>query len=430
MRRRSVALLALLLLLAAGARLALALPALGRSPLPDPDNYLALARSVAEGQGYRLQGRLTAYRPPLYPLTLAPLLAALDPNRLGIGIAVYHALLGVVTVALTVLAARRLDLPPAGVAIAGVVVAFDPVLVAQSRHVMTETLSATLMAAAVAALVSRGRTAPLVAGGLLYGLGALCRPSALPAAALTAAAILTLAPGTRRDRLRRAVLFSVATALPLLPWALRNARALGEPIWTTTHGGYTLALANNPVYYQEVLHGPPGTVWSGPRQDAWWTSLNRATEGCNEPQADRVVRDIALGTIRDQPGDFALAVLDRLSRLWGIAPSAGVYPLPLRILTGLWTIPLWIGVLAGLAHPSLRRWPGWVLLAPPIALTIIHALYWTDLRMRAPVLPVLALISAHAVRSWSFGSSRVRMRWASLVSCPSPRSNAPGSRHG
>ncbi len=42
-----------------------------------------------------------------------------------------------------------------------------------------------------------------------------------------------------------------------------------EPIWTTTHGGYTLALANNRQYYADVLDGPPGAVWSGPNQAAW-----------------------------------------------------------------------------------------------------------------------------------------------------------------
>ena len=61
-----------------------------------------------------------------------------------------------------------------------------------------------------------------------------------------------------------------AAVATLAPWALRNARALGEPVWTTTHGGYTLALANNPTYYDEVLDGPPGAVWSGPNQRRWW----------------------------------------------------------------------------------------------------------------------------------------------------------------
>ena len=65
---------------------------------------------------------------------------------------------------------------------------------------------------------------------------------------------------------------------------------IGEPIWTTTHGGYTLALANNPVYYDDVLHGPPGRVWTGHDQWLWWDSVNRETAGMTEPQADRYLK--------------------------------------------------------------------------------------------------------------------------------------------
>ena len=80
----------------------------------------------------------------------------------------------------------------------------------------------------------------------------------------------------------------------LSPWMIRNLLQFGEPIWTTTHGGYTLALANNPVYYREVLDGPPGRVWTGHDQWVWWDSVNRKTAGMSEPEADRYLRDEAL----------------------------------------------------------------------------------------------------------------------------------------
>jgi len=48
--------------------------------------------------------------------------------------------------------------------------------------------------------------------------------------------------------------------LVLSPSMIRNLALFGEPVWTTTHGGYTLALANNPVYYRNVLDGEP---WPG-----------------------------------------------------------------------------------------------------------------------------------------------------------------------
>ena len=76
---------------------AVIVPTLGR--LDDPDNYLPLARSLAEGRGFLMNGRPTAYRPPLYPMVLAPW--SLPGDRLGRGVAGLHLALGAGTVALT-----------------------------------------------------------------------------------------------------------------------------------------------------------------------------------------------------------------------------------------------------------------------------------------------------------------------------------------
>ena len=131
--------------------------------------------------------------------------------------------------------------------------------------------------------------------------------------------------------------------LVLSPWMIRNFLVFGEPIWTTTHGGYTLALANNPVYYRDVLNGPPGRVWTGHDQWLWADSVTRETAGMSEPDADRYMRNQALQLAREQPGDFARATLARLGHFWAVAPVASVYP------TGGSNRD------SGLDHPSLSR---------------------------------------------------------------------------
>jgi hypothetical protein len=196
----------------------------------------------------------------------------------------------------------------------------------------------------------------------------------------------------------RASLLALATVATLAPWAWRNARVFGEPVWTTTHGGYTLALANNPVYYADVLDGPQA-VWTGPNQSEWFDAINRATAGLPEPEADRAHRAEALRMVRERPNTFARASIARLGRFWGLAPSGAVYPAWLRVLTAAWTAPFWVALALGLGRRDgwAWAWPRVVAAAFLAALTLVHLAYWTDLRMRAPLVPALALIAFGAI---------------------------------
>jgi hypothetical protein len=360
----------------------------------DPDNYLPMARSLASGGGFAFKGRPTAYRPPLYSLLLVPAVSLGEWERRGI--AVLHLCLGAGTVWMTAAAARGFGYSHRRAMAAAFIAACDPVLAWQCRSVMTETPAAFLVAAALAGL-STGCRRGIILGGLGFGLAGLCRPSLLSGATLTVLAGLVAPPGRLRARVLRSAALTLTIALVLLPWMVRNLIVLGDPIWTTTHGGYTLALANNPVYYRELLDGPPGRVWSGEDQWRWWDSVNRATAGMTEHQADRYLQATVWSLARQRPRDFIRASLARLGHFWGVAPAASVYTSVGRYATMAWTVPLWAALALGLTSRSLWSWPR---IASPmlvIGLTLVHALFWTDLRMRAPIVPAIALIGAGAV---------------------------------
>jgi 4-amino-4-deoxy-L-arabinose transferase-like glycosyltransferase len=386
--------LAIILAILASMAIRGAMMAAATGSFDDPDNYLPLAQSLAAGHGLALKGRPTAYRPPLYPMLLVPILK-LSGERAITAIAIFHLVLGGATVGFTALAARRWDLSRWRVIAAAWIVAIDPVLAWQSRFIMTETLTAFLCAAALAAL-PRPYWRGSVLGGVLLGLASLSRPSMLPGAVLVVLAGLLFKPGGLRDRLARCATMSLTLILVLSPWAIRNTLIFGEPVWTTTHGGYTLALANNEVYYRDVLNGPPGGVWTGHDQWIWWNSIDRDTTGMSEPQADRFLRNRVVDLAISGPVTFLRACLQRLGRFWSLAPAGAVYSPMVRWGTVLWTLPLWIALVLGLG--SRTPW-GWPQVAAPLlvaGLSLVHALFWTDLRMRAPVVPAIALIAACA----------------------------------
>lgn len=354
--------------------------------LADPDNYAEIARSLAAGEGYRLQGRLTAYRPPLYPLVLLP--GAWLPGGLsGAWVAFINVSAGLAAVALVMRTARAWGLSPRRAAIGGLIVGLDPVLLGQAGAIMTEPLAAALVALALCATTTRG---PLLAG-LAWGLAALCRPSLLAIGGTIALLRGFASPGPRPDRLRSSAWMALGIALVLAPWAARNAAAFGRPIWTTTHGGYTLALGNNPAYYRDILDGKAGAVWSGSGQKRWFDEMTERTKGQGEMEVDRFLETEAWRVAREQPADFLRASADRIARLWGLAPSAAVYPAPLRAACFAWTLPLWIALALGSVRCA--GWPRWPALVALAITTCVHAVFWTDMRMRAPIVPAIALIA-------------------------------------
>ena len=247
----------------------------------------------------------------------------------------------------------------------------------------------------------------------------------------------------------------------LAPWAIRNQVQFGRPIVTTTHGGYTLLLANNPDFYQWLSLRPVGRRVAQRRTGR---RLANAAPG-NELQADRLAYREAWATIRQQPERFAYACLVRLGRLWS--------PLPHRLRPdesaarrwSRWPVAAWYAaefLLASLGvwrlgrrqkcgvrstgygvrstesgvggadrpdplpsppsdssfnlQPSSLMW-GFLLVG---CVTAVHTVYWTDMRMRGPLMPVVAIAAIAALaRGWVSGYDGGRLSVEAVLPNPS-----------
>lgn len=380
----------------------------------DPDGYRALAKNLVEYGVFGSGRRPTAYRPPLYPLLLAPC-EALDDDALSrIAIGLLHVALGAMTTLGTLWIGRRWGLGR-WAALAAALAACDPILLNQSTLAMTETLAALLVCAALAALTwaeERPGAKPAALAGCALGLAALCRPTFLAWAALTVVCWLGRVRGRSR-RLTGTLALLVSLGIVLAPWTLRNLLQFGRPIATTTHGGYTLLLGNNPDYYAFLQRADWGDVWQADRFDRE-VSRARADAGDNEISADRREYALAWQTIRAQPTALLKACLARLGGFWGVLPhrtgaEQGLRRDALRYATASWYSAEFMLAVAGLCVLRSRAWrSGWLwglLLAA--SLTAVHALYWSDMRMRAPLAPVVALLAARGSEAfWALALRR------------------------
>jgi hypothetical protein len=346
----------------------------------------------------------------LYPLVLTPCVALGPLDTLAI--AILHVVLGLATVWLVYRLGRRWGWGRWAL-LAAALVACDPILLAQSIEVMTETL-ATLLAVVALVLLTAASNRPsmgraMLAGGCL-GLATLCRATFLPFMFL-AALVLPMFARTWKERLRGFGGFAAAAALVLSPWVVRNQVRFGRPILATTHGGYTLLLGNNPSFYRYLRRGAWGTVWDADEFNRRWRARATRTRPEDELRNDRLAYAEAWKTIRAEPGTFVYSCAVRAGRLWSplahqVDPREPLAKRSARYLVGLW----YLVVLALAAIGVVARWPGarhgptwpstwlWgVLLAG--SFTAIHTFYWSNLRMRAPLMPVVAL-AASAGAAW------------------------------
>jgi 4-amino-4-deoxy-L-arabinose transferase-like glycosyltransferase len=388
------------LLLAVFAR-AVAMAALAHNLAKDPDGYGRLAENLVTHKEYAFYpGAPTAFRPPLYPLLLTTAVAQgrVQPWR----VAVLHLVCGVVCVGSTFLLAREFQLSQRRSAVAAALVAINPLLLYQSSYVMTETLATCLATTACWQAVRFYRTNQATSGlgtGVLFGLSVLCRPTFLVWSLLLIGFFLVRATLQARSvRLWPTVMLALGFLSCVCGWWIRNYGQFHQLILTTTHGGYTLWLANNDLFYDWLLKARPssGAPWSAEDLDRQYATLARAC-GYQEPVVDQQAYHRAWQTIVNRPGAAMWASLYRLGQFWRITPQETTgrhIPFWSELaVAGFYLAEYVLVLLVGIQ--TLRRRTFNAASLPPlllvVTLSVIHSVYWSNARMRAPIEPVLAV---------------------------------------
>ena len=420
----------------------------------DPDAYLRLAGNLARAGvlGIESSDGLTvtpsAFRPPLYPWLLSRL-ADGDGNIPAYLIATLHLLLGVGTIWLVWSIAKQLKIPwpwlPA------LLVTLDPLLLRASQLVMTETLAAFLAVLAWrlwlavypterAEQRTLGQWLLLFGLGCTFGLSVLARPTAGPWVALCALGLLFVACSCWKRRVNDCLMVSLLVSACLAPWILRNVAVIGKPIWATTHGGYTLLLANNPMIYEHFQRSGPSRQWdaepfhqrwasryeavgkNSPAEHSFWLeplSASTSEPNWNEADDDALAYSAAWNTIARQPLMFALSSMYRVGWLW--SPWPLVDSIGLRLVIGGWYALMFALAIVGLRQGNwacgrqawLRVW--WLPLALVLSLTLIHAVFWSNMRMRAPAMAAIYVAASMALprntRPPTAGSSGIRQEF-------------------
>lgn len=380
----------------------------------DPDAYVGLARNLATGVGFCTPGstHATAYRPPLYPILLACGLIMMGWQG-GALVVVVNILCDLITILAVGRWCARRSMPFWAIGLALAFLVCDPLALRYTALPMTEICFTALSTVATLWLVdlidppiTSTPAIPAwrwVLSGALCGLAALCRPSIWPFWGVFGGFLVwrVLRPRREAIRLRSALIWGTALGLTVLPWVIRNQFVLGSPKLTTTHGGYTLWLANNPVFFDEVARKPWGTVWTHDSLVTWQhESLRRMDAelgtGAAEIAQDRWFANQAMQAIQHDPAGFGWAMWYRLRSFWSLSPRGS--QTPHRIIQGLlvaWYFLLFLLAGWGVFLGRQRATVSFAITSYIALLQLVHLFYWTDTRMRLPIHPWLAILAAY-----------------------------------
>ncbi|HZR81153.1 MAG TPA: glycosyltransferase family 39 protein [Candidatus Binatia bacterium] len=368
--------------------------------------YHFTAGELAAGRGYRMARPAlgsdavvtTAAHPPLYPLALA--VAVLGGARSETAQRLVGAALGVATIAIAAVLARRVD-GPATALVAAALVALSPSLIAADGALLSETLFAPLVALVLlCALALRASPGPgrAFALGVAIGVAALARGEGVLLLPLVA---VPLGTATRR-RVAIVLAATLGCALPLLPWVARNWAVFGRPVLLSTNACGVVAGANC------------GATYAGPAIGGWRLECLAPPAAANEADQAALWCQDGIRYARQHADRVPRVVAARLLRVWNLFPSdfwsVGEGRLArVEHAAAVAQPAIVIAAIAGTRLLYRRGKPVWILWSPAVMASVAAVLGWGLRRLTvaaaAPLL-VLAAVAVVAIAS----SIRARSR--------------------
>ncbi len=391
--------------------------------LSDDRDYDALARSLASGDGYKLDGKLTAYRVPGYPLLLAGTYALFGDSKAPIRI--LQAMSDVVSCLLLFAIGKKLFSEKVGL-LAAATLALFPIQILYVSHLMTETLFTTLFLLIIFLAIKEKNEANWLRDNLI--LGALIGVSALIRPTILLFPILIFLWRWRdgvpfRINSRALVAVVLVAFLALSPWLVRNyaefqrvslTSNVGVNFWIGSHqdasGAYSFPQKNNPLIDVE-------------------DDFQRSDLGIR----------LGLEFARTSPINYGIVVARKFARFfsfdywlmmtmqynpeWVSAPNsatifAQLSPVVLIILHLPYVIVLFLGTFGMLCNAAGDEKNFFILRSLFVYWLFAHLIFFADARYRFPIMPVVILAAAYGwsvLRAQNFQRTKLRIAAFTLL---------------
>ncbi|HTM26732.1 MAG TPA: hypothetical protein VL225_16155 [Vicinamibacterales bacterium] len=377
----------------------------------DEREYLALARSVARGDGFQypadepVPGTAQRFgRAPGYPIFLAALRVTTPVEHVPRRVKVAQAIVGSIAIWLVASIATRAAGRRAG-AVAGAIAAVYPPLVWLPAYAWSETLYSTVALAAARTLQEAGAgnrdthrfaktgsvPVSVLAGGLLTAIAVLIRPAMVFFVPLAVGWML------RRRRAVDAAAFVLVATLCVVPWTIRNHRVYGRWIAVASEGGVTFWTGNHPLARGD------GDLAANPELKRAELAFREAHPGLTPESLEPLYYRDALGWIGAHPARWiALVARKAFYTVVPIGPSYTLHSARYVAASVASYAAILIAAIAG-----ARRWlkrthtaasaspaPLWIMAAATVLAGLV---FFPQERFRLPVIDPALIVTASLV---------------------------------
>ena len=384
--------LLILFLLASFLRIVYAFYLKENIPVADAAEFDLLGLNVLKYGEYAFQpGIPTAQRTPIYPLFLSGIYFLFGHSYLAVRI--MQSIIGSLTCIVIYLIGKKTVNKNVGF-IAATISIFYPFFIYYTGYLLVETLFTFLLAVAVYWLITsieKPDWKNLTLSGVFMGLAALCKPTAFAFIPFSVLGFLVILGIRKVSTYRNIGIFLLFFTITLSPWVIRNHIVFQRIIPATTQLGF--ALLDGSLLF-DAEH-----QWRIEQEEQKNPILLKGKE-LNEIEQNDYFTKEALKFIRNNPKYMMKLALRKFLKFWRLYPHTESiytykYSKTLLVLVSLLSYGLLLLFsIVGIIF-SIRKWRQFAFFYGLIvSFTIIHLLFWSQIRYRLPIMPYMIVFAA------------------------------------
>ncbi|MDR0869434.1 MAG: phospholipid carrier-dependent glycosyltransferase [Planctomycetaceae bacterium] len=367
----------------------------------DSDTYWVLGQNIAEGKPYLYHGN-AVHRMPGYPALLAPLFLLFDGKPPVIAARIENVVIGSLTVLAVAWLAFLLFKNRTLALLAGWFTALDPLNIVMNVLVLSETPFCLTMILQLCFWIKSiknttgkevGTAVSLISSGLFAAAAVYCRPSWLYFVPFAAVLGIVLSPQKIARIFISGFLITQIGALCLVPWWIRNEHLTGHFVSTTLQAGASLYDGLNPD-----ADGGSDMKFAEEFRNAEMKLTPDIKPQTLEYKLNQTLRAAAVNWAVKHPAAVWKLVRTKFFRFWNFVPNEPSFSgIAVRLAVFCTYTPVLLLGLIGVVRSFRKDFTVQLLWVPAVYLTLLHIVFVSSIRYRAPVMLCFAVLAAWTV---------------------------------